>query len=243
MSGFVHTMTSDELALFAGIVAKAQTRDIAADARESILGDVLRLLRSDACVSFAWDNVQARFVEPRFTNVSSACVKKFEEHYQYVDTWAPRVRELNRPTPMERVVPTREFENSKVFREVLAPDGLYRILGLYVSQNGTQLGRLTVLRRRDSPEFEEREITLLLTLQPFLAGAFQRRQVKVPDFTPRERQVAQLVARGCTDREIARTLSIAFYTVRTHLSNAMQKSGCTNRTELAGFLSAHFATD
>ncbi|MGH1554976.1 hypothetical protein ACRAWF_32880 [Streptomyces sp. L7] len=54
-------MTSDELALFAGIVAKAQTRDIGADVRESILGDVLRLLRSDACVSFAWDDSQARF--------------------------------------------------------------------------------------------------------------------------------------------------------------------------------------
>jgi len=51
--------------------------------------------------------------------------------------------------------------------------------------------------------------------------------------TPREREVAALVARGCTDRDIARILGIGFGTVRTHITNAMSKSGCANRAELA----------
>ena len=51
--------------------------------------------------------------------------------------------------------------------------------------------------------------------------------------TPREHEVAVLVARGCTDRDIARILGIGFGTVRTHLTNAMTKSGCANRAELA----------
>jgi DNA-binding NarL/FixJ family response regulator len=49
--------------------------------------------------------------------------------------------------------------------------------------------------------------------------------------------VVALVARGCTDRDIARILGIGFGTVRTHLSNAMDKSGCANRAELAAAIS------
>jgi DNA-binding NarL/FixJ family response regulator len=45
--------------------------------------------------------------------------------------------------------------------------------------------------------------------------------------------VATLLARGCTDRDIAHILGIGFGTVRSHLANAMSKSGCANRAELA----------
>jgi DNA-binding CsgD family transcriptional regulator len=38
---------------------------------------------------------------------------------------------------------------------------------------------------------------------------------------------------GCTDRDIARILGIGFGTVRTHITNAMSKTGCANRAELA----------
>jgi DNA-binding CsgD family transcriptional regulator len=55
--------------------------------------------------------------------------------------------------------------------------------------------------------------------------------------TPRENEVVALVARGCTDRDIARVLGIGFGTVRTHLTNAMAKSGCSNRAELAAAIS------
>jgi DNA-binding NarL/FixJ family response regulator len=55
----------------------------------------------------------------------------------------------------------------------------------------------------------------------------------VRGLTPRESEVAGLVARGCTDRDIARILGIGFGTVRNHVTNAMAKSGCANRAELA----------
>jgi DNA-binding NarL/FixJ family response regulator len=49
----------------------------------------------------------------------------------------------------------------------------------------------------------------------------------------RECEIAALVARGCTDRDIARILGIGFGTVRTHITKAMSKTGCANRAELA----------
>ena len=51
--------------------------------------------------------------------------------------------------------------------------------------------------------------------------------------TPREREVALLLARGLRNREIARELAIAEGTVKVHLHNAFQRLGVRSRLELA----------
>jgi PAS domain S-box-containing protein len=48
----------------------------------------------------------------------------------------------------------------------------------------------------------------------------------------REQDVVRLVALGWTDREIADELHIAHYTVRTHVRNAMRKTGARSRAHL-----------
>jgi PAS domain S-box-containing protein len=50
--------------------------------------------------------------------------------------------------------------------------------------------------------------------------------------TPREREVIGLLARGATSREIADDLYISAETVRTHVRNAMQKTGTRTRAHL-----------
>ena len=50
--------------------------------------------------------------------------------------------------------------------------------------------------------------------------------------SPRETDIALLVCKGFTDREIANLLGIAFSTVRTHLKHLFTKLDVTNRTEL-----------
>lgn len=51
--------------------------------------------------------------------------------------------------------------------------------------------------------------------------------------TPREREVAQCVARGRTNAEIADELVISLGTVKTHLSAIGQRLGARNRVEIA----------
>jgi DNA-binding CsgD family transcriptional regulator len=53
------------------------------------------------------------------------------------------------------------------------------------------------------------------------------------DLTPAERRVAELVAEGRTNREVAATLFLAERTVETHLSHVYAKLGVRSRTELA----------
>ncbi|MBT0962411.1 helix-turn-helix domain-containing protein [Denitromonas sp. IR12] len=52
-------------------------------------------------------------------------------------------------------------------------------------------------------------------------------------FTPREIEVVALVAKGLTNKEIARELGLSPNTVRNHLSNLSAKTGCRRRAQLA----------
>jgi DNA-binding NarL/FixJ family response regulator len=51
--------------------------------------------------------------------------------------------------------------------------------------------------------------------------------------TPREREVAELIADGLTNRQIAARLFIAERTVDTHAGRIMAKPGCANRAQVA----------
>ena len=53
--------------------------------------------------------------------------------------------------------------------------------------------------------------------------------------SPREREVIQLIARGRTNKEIAKRLSISVRTVERHRSSIMNKLGLQNRAELVTY--------
>jgi DNA-binding CsgD family transcriptional regulator len=56
------------------------------------------------------------------------------------------------------------------------------------------------------------------------------------ELTPREREAAELAARGLTDREIADALFLSIRTVHAHLRSAYAKLGVAGRGELAAIL-------
>ena len=60
----------------------------------------------------------------------------------------------------------------------------------------------------------------------------------VAPLTPREREVAQLAARGLADRAIADQLVLSVRTVETHLNRAYRKLGVRGRSDLASVFAA-----
>lgn len=60
---------------------------------------------------------------------------------------------------------------------------------------------------------------------------------KLPGLSKREEEVAALVARGLTNKEIAERLFISVATVKDHVHRILEKSGFPNRTVIASYLS------
>jgi DNA-binding CsgD family transcriptional regulator len=58
------------------------------------------------------------------------------------------------------------------------------------------------------------------------------------ELTPTEKRVAELVANGATNQEVARALFLAPKTVEWNLSRIYRKLGVRSRTELAAWLAA-----
>jgi DNA-binding CsgD family transcriptional regulator len=72
---------------------------------------------------------------------------------------------------------------------------------------------------------------LLRAADTFLADAAAKARAEDP-LTTREREVAELVARALSNREVARTLVLSERTVESHVRSILAKTGLTSRAEL-----------
>jgi two-component system nitrate/nitrite response regulator NarL len=70
------------------------------------------------------------------------------------------------------------------------------------------------------------------------AGPTTALPIQIPDLTDRERCIAELVAQGLTNKEIAKQVSISSDTVKKHVQNIFAKVGVSRRSELAALLAA-----
>lgn len=62
------------------------------------------------------------------------------------------------------------------------------------------------------------------------------------DLTTRQQEVARLVARGFTNKQIAQRLDISRYTAETHVRNILERLGAASRAEIATWYVAHQGT-
>jgi RNA polymerase sigma factor (sigma-70 family) len=102
-------------------------------------------------------------------------------------------------------------------------------LALELSPELAAAARQAARRRGISPEALLQEL-----IEQALQGEQQRSRIysRMKALTERERQVAQLAGRGCTNREIAAKLVISPETVKTHVRHILAKLDLENKLEL-----------
>lgn len=84
-----------------------------------------------------------------------------------------------------------------------------------------------------------------------LVSAFKSNKVKsdkevetqISNLSPREMEIVCLIAKGCSNKEIARTLNIAETTVKIHVQHVLRKLNLSSRVQVAVFASAEGLCD
>ena len=80
-----------------------------------------------------------------------------------------------------------------------------------------------------------------------LVSAFKSNKVKsdkevetqISNLSPRELEIVCLIAKGCSNKEIARTLNIAETTVKIHVQHVLRKLNLSSRVQVAEIGRAH----
>ncbi|WP_121062611.1 helix-turn-helix transcriptional regulator [Chachezhania antarctica] len=238
MDHAIRDVSLSDMRLFGDIVTRLNRAEPWEDIRGQILGDLARLLRADYGASYVWSQKAGRYGNATVLNMDPDNIARYEAWFQYRDPITDRLRALARPALIEEVMPYEDLHRTEFYTDFLARDGLSHGINLFLVDDGCDLGDFRLWRGHRAPEFGARELGLLSALEPFLKTALRRRTGEGSTLTPREADVVRLVARGCTDRDIARLLEISHGTVRTHLGRAMAKEGCANRSELAALYAA-----
>jgi len=245
MPSAIYDMSASELAQLADIVHTLAGGGARAGLRAQVLPGMARLLRCQFGASYRWDAAARRFVDGAGYNMNPVNLRAYDERYQFRDPISHRLRPLRRAALVDEALGRRELEHSEFYNDFLARDGLHHGVNIYFADaRGRDVGDLRLWRAAGAADFGERDLRLLDLLAPYFARALAAdepaRAGAAARLSPREQQVARLVAQGRGDREIARELGMAFTTVRTHLKHAMEKLECANRTALAArWLAGH----
>lgn len=114
---------------------------------------------------------------------------------------------------------------------------------------GLAAGARGYVLKTDSERYLEAAISALGANRPYFsafvsellldAAINDRKRSRLESFTIRELEVAQLIAEGNSNKQIARRLEISIKTVESHRSAAMRKAGARTAAEFVRFAIKH----
>ena len=222
-------------ACFALLAQDLSGRDI----RERIGLLLLDLFRADHFASFVWSAESSRFESRVALNMDPANLARYDAWYQYRDPITFALQARRHAALVDEVMPRARFLQTEFFNDFLARDGLHWGINLHAFDGDQALGDLRIWRGRQRRPFGAHDKELLDLIEPAFTAALRRaREASRPAVPPeglsrRELEVVRCVARGLTDKEIARELQVSLPSVRTYLQRAFEKLGVHRRSALA----------
>lgn len=177
-------------------------------------------------------------------NIEKRAIEEYDQYYHKMDLLAPKlIFPIVRERKVLRLVdllPHNAYEQNPYYNEYMAKYKHYHLMTMYLMRGSQILGLIDFIRPKKDPVFSDQEVMKMEILSRFLS---QRLESYKPDlswvggapqgpFTPKEKEVLDLVRKGKSNEEISARLHISINTVKTHLLNLYRKSGASNRTEL-----------
>ncbi|MHB8654122.1 MAG: response regulator [Terriglobia bacterium] len=141
-------------------------------------------------------------------------------------------RQILKAIPKIEILILTIHESEQVEREVLAAGAHGYILK---SDDGQDLVAAVESLRRHRPFFTTRVTKMVL--ENYLRTGIHSQEVGLgrSSLTPREREVAQLLAEGNSNKEVAAMLGISFKTAESHRANIMRKLSFHSLSELVHY--------
>jgi DNA-binding NarL/FixJ family response regulator len=138
-------------------------------------------------------------------------------------------RQILRDNSSVRVIILTIADNDQVVREVLDAGARGFLLK---SDAARDLVTAVEALQQNRTFFTSRVAEIVLAGRLGRAHASSMQELTLPRLTPREREVAQLLAEGKSTTEVACHLNLSVKTAETHRSNIMRKLGLHSVSEL-----------
>ncbi|WGW13903.1 LuxR C-terminal-related transcriptional regulator [Saxibacter everestensis] len=218
--------------LFSEAIDIALSQTPAAE-RRLLLGDTVReILKADVFVSYVCD-ATGPYADPVEINLGQDMLRAYARHFRHIDVLTPRLFQQSRTSTVTPVPSScDEFIN-----DFLHSRDMYHGMNYFPAKSQSGSIDLRLWRGRRSAPFTADEAVLLQSLGDLVTRLWPlEKPSTISSLTPRQSQIAELVAQGHGDKQICSLLGISLPTLRTHLTNAFEKTGTRNRAGLA----AHF---
>jgi DNA-binding CsgD family transcriptional regulator len=241
------------------MLALAEAHEEAA-VRERVGRLMLDLLDAQYYASYVWNDDGRRFEHRVCLNMDPGNLERYEAYYQFHDPITLQLQRHRSAVRVVEVMPQQDLVRTEFFNDFLARDGLHWGVNVFAWSGLRNIGDMRIWRDRRRDNFTAQDVQLLDLVRPAFTAALQRCRAAgrgeaagaggaaapapadaaghelLEGLSPRERQIAELVARGLPDKDIARRLGISFTTVRTHLGHTFRKLGVDGRVGLASRL-------
>lgn len=176
----------------------------------------------------------------------NAFVDCYEKFGRAVDPVMRYVLDRHAPAHEELVLPSGGWKQCELYRRCCAYYGHEHIMTGPIVGGGRLIGSIHFARVGDTPAFCAGEVADLSALCLHLSASLATLQVRAIGFnspiasrlTPRELQIAELVARGLTNAEIGTALWISQNSIKQALKRMFRKLNVSSRTEMVARLHA-----
>lgn len=220
---------------FLGIMEMAQS-DLPIAARRRKLGKfLLEALESHTFVSYISDE-DGSFHDPVDVNLGEDSLRIYDAEFKSVDEMTPRLFQRGGTA----LIVTNEDTTDEFIRGVLHPRGMHYGMNYFAKSPGVGDVDLRVWRDAASGPYSTHEYRVMDAVGRLIERLWRTAESKtVVHLTPRQLEVASLVADGLADKQICSRLKISHPTLRTHLGNLYEKLELPNRAALASYFIRH----